>query len=170
MMPLVSFKDPAKKMEVFAFPPLIEKSASETCPFWKARSCQSVFTALFRQSVPAARKSNWSSIYAIASASSLNEDPTALTAASRNSSIYWEEFNQSLLLVGSLEPWLIFTENSDLPSLPVLVVIITTPLAPRAPYIAADEASLRISIDSISLGLIERSGLVGAPLFDSSPL
>ncbi len=35
---------------------------------------------------------------------------------------------------------------------PLLVVTRITPFAPRAPYIAADEASLSTSIDSISFG------------------
>ena len=39
-----------------------------------------------------------------------------------------------------------------LPFSPLLVVTITTPLAPREPYIAVAEASLNTSIVSISLG------------------
>ena len=38
------------------------------------------------------------------------------------------------------------------PILPLLVVIITTPLAPLFPYIAVAEASFNTSIDSIELG------------------
>ena len=39
-----------------------------------------------------------------------------------------------------------------LPFSPLLVVTITTPLAPREPYIAVAEASFNTSIVSISLG------------------
>lgn len=45
------------------------------------------------------------------------------------------------------------------PALPCLVVTRTTPLAPREPYIAVADASLRTSMFSMSLGLIIDNGL-----------
>src|SRR5690625_2094981 len=51
-----------------------------------------------------------------------------------------------------------------LPLCPCFVVINTTPFDPRDPYIADDAASLRISRDSISFGLIvSRPPEIGKP-------
>ena len=50
-------------------------------------------------------------------------------------------------------------ETLGFPFLPCLVVTSTTPFAPRAPYMEVAEASFKISIDSISLGLILVKGL-----------
>ena len=58
-------------------------------------------------------------------------------------------------------------ENVPFPVFPFFVVMITTPFAPRAPYIAAEDASFSTSIDSISFGLNVNNGFVGAPLLDS---
>src|SRR5574344_976406 len=53
--------------------------------------------------------------------------------------------------------------SDGLPFLPFFVVMSITPLAPRAPYMAAAEASLRICIDSISVGLIWLTSLTIIP-------
>ena len=42
-----------------------------------------------------------------------------------------------------------------MPTIPFFVVITMTPFAPLAPYIAVDDASFKMSIDSISEGLRE---------------
>src|SRR5690606_33245974 len=44
--------------------------------------------------------------------------------------------------------------------LPRLVVTKITPLAPRAPYIAVEEASLSTSMEAISLGFIKSIGVL----------
>ena len=53
-----------------------------------------------------------------------------------------------------LTPTLASKETSAWPGRPFFVVIMMTPLAPRAPYRALDAASLRTVIDSISPGAI----------------
>src|SRR5690606_10684013 len=49
------------------------------------------------------------------------------------------------------------------PALPDLVVTMMTPLAPREPYIAVDDASFNMSIVSMSLGAISEIELTGKP-------
>ena len=53
------------------------------------------------------------------------------------------------------------------PVLPLFVVINTTPFAPREPYIAVADASFKISIPAMSVGLIKLSGL--PPSLPKSP-
>ena len=61
------------------------------------------------------------------------------------------------LIAREAHPYVALKLISLRPDFPLLVVIITTPLAPRASYKAPEEASFNTVIDSISDGLIELS-------------
>ena len=79
-------------------------------------------------------------------------------------------FKNLIVLATFCTPLYILNPICDLPALPFLVVTSTTPLDALAPYIAAEDASFNISIDSISSGLISDMELIFCPCPTSSPV
>jgi hypothetical protein len=88
--------------------------------------------------------------------------PPRLVSASVMSVTYSWLFRNSRLCVGSLQPACTPTLKRVAPALPRLVVMSTTPLVAREPYMADAEASFRMVMLSISVGLISAMGLVAA--------